>query len=91
MLRLFASAALGSVATALVFVTLVIPTVRENWRAQGHNEGAIQARSEAATTLRSALRGEPTNCDRLRTLFNVKTTTVHLVNCSGIKTVRVEE
>jgi hypothetical protein len=41
-LRVFLPAVLGSAATALAFMVLVIPTVRDNHRAQGQNEGSIK-------------------------------------------------
>jgi hypothetical protein len=41
--------------------------------------------------LQSALHGESATCERLRPLFEVKTSTVHLVNCGGVKSVRVEQ
>ena len=89
MIRTFSAFLIGVACTALVFLTYAIPNVRENWRAQGFNEGQTSARWEIAAKLGREFPGRPQNCKDERTLFEVKTTAVHVSDCETGKQINV--
>lgn len=85
------SALTASAVTALVFVALVVPSVQDNWHAQGKNEGRVEALLEVSVKLQAKVRNDPANCSDPSPLFDVKTSRVQVVQCSGIKTVQVQQ
>ena len=80
---------IGAACTALVFTTYAIPNVRENWRAQGFHEGQISARWEISERLRNEFPTKQQNCKDERKLFEVKTTTVYVLDCETGKQINV--
>ena len=81
MFRHLLSFMIGAAITALMFVALVLPVVRENWRSQGYNEGSISARWEISEKLKREFPDQHTECGDGRNLFDVKTTSVYVVDC----------
>lgn len=77
-------------ATASVFLVFVVPEVRESWRAQGFNEGRTSARWEIAETLEKEFPDRPNECRDRRNLFDVKTTSVYVLECPQGKQIYVE-
>jgi hypothetical protein len=91
MIRVVVSAVLSSAATSIFFLAVVVPTVRQNWREQGQNEGSIAARVDIANKLRAELNGQSSACKLQHSLFAVKATAVDFVDCGSFKSVRVQE
>ena len=89
MIRHLFTLLLGAFCTAAVFVFLVIPLVRENWRAHGFNEGNISASWEISEKLEKEFPKEPSNCGPARTLFEVKSTSVYVLDCPQGKRIHV--
>ena len=89
MIRTLLAFVFGVACTALVFFTYAIPSVRENWRAQGFNEGHISARWEISQKLGKEFPEKPQNCKDERTLFEVKTTTVYVSECETGRQINV--
>ena len=81
--------AIGALGTAGAFVFLVIPAVRENWRAQGFNEGSVTASWEISEKLEKEFPKEPVSCGNGRTLFEVKSTSVYVHDCPQGKKIHV--
>jgi hypothetical protein len=81
MFRHLLSFVIGVAITALAFVLLVVPIVRESWRAQGFNEGSISARLEISEKLGREFPGKPIECGDERSLFDVKATSVYVLDC----------
>ena len=63
--------------------------MRENWRAQGFNEGHISARWEISQTLGREFPEKLQSFKDERTLFEVKTTTVYVSECETGKKINV--
>ena len=91
MLRILLSAVASSILVALVFIYLVLPSVRESWRLQGQTEGRTEALVEVSGKLRVATKEQAATCQTLSQVFSVKTTVVHLANCNGVKSVIVQD
>lgn len=89
MIRTLLSFVFGVACTALVFLTFTIPSVRENWRAQGFNEGQVSARWEISRALVREFPEKQRNCKDERTLFEVKTVIVYVVDCETGKQISV--
>jgi len=89
MFRHLLSLVFGVAVTALVFVVFVVPYVRENWRAQGFNEGSISARWEISEKLEREFPVKPNECGDGRNLFEVKTTSVYVLDCPQGKLIHV--
>lgn len=83
---------LGCAVMAIVGLLVVLPNVRENGQAVGINDGSIAARSEIARKIPSALGSDVTRADREQeSLFDVKASSVVVVERNGVKTLRVLE
>lgn len=89
MIRHLFTLVIGALGTVGAFVFLVIPVVRENWRAQGFNEGSISASWEISEKLEKEFPKEPSNCGSGRTLFEVKSTSVYVLDCPLGKRIHV--
>jgi hypothetical protein len=92
MKKLLLSAVLGFALACAVFYVAVLPEVRSSWLAVGENNGSIAARYEIATHLKREFgTTEVHSCSNPRELFGVKTTSVVIVDCNGVKSIRVHE
>jgi hypothetical protein len=80
---------ISALGTAGAFVFLIIPVVRENWRAQGFNEGSISASWEISEKLEKEFPKKPSNCESGRILFEVKSTSVYVLDCPQGKRIYV--
>lgn len=89
MIRHLFTLVIGALGTTGAFVFLVIPVVRENWRTQGFNEGSISASWEISEKLEKEFPKEPSNCGIGRTLFEVKSTSVYVLDCPQGKRIHV--
>jgi hypothetical protein len=89
MLRHLLSLLVGATCTAVVFMALVVPSVRKNWRAQGFNEGSISSSWDIAEKLAKEFPGKPIGCGNGRTLFEVKSTSVSIHDCEQGKRIHV--
>lgn len=72
---------MGVAITSLAFAFVVIPVVQENWRAQGFSEGSIHALWGIAEKLAREFPDKPKDCGDNRSLFDVKTTSVLVLDC----------
>ena len=81
MIRHLFTLVIGALATAGAFVFLVIPVERENWRVQGFNEGSVYARWEISEKLEKEFPEDSASCGSGRTLFEVKSTSVYVLDC----------
>lgn len=89
MIRTLLAFVIGAACMTIAFLTYAIPNVRENWRAQGFNEGQISARLEISDRLGREFPEKPNNCKEERTLFEVKTTVVYISDCPTGKQISV--
>jgi uncharacterized membrane protein YciS (DUF1049 family) len=85
------STVLGAVIAAGVFLIFVVPSIRQNNQAVGFNNGLIHARWEIATRLPLVLSRDFEATEKYETLYDVKTTTVVIVERTGIRTLRVRQ
>ncbi len=89
--KVLAGLVLGCLVTAVLVWAVVLPQVRESYRAVGFNDGTIAARSEIAGKIPAALGSDLSKAERQQVLYSVKTTTVVIVERNGVKTLRVIE
>ena len=89
MIRILFAFVMGAVCAAIAFLTCVIPSVRESWRAQGFNEGHISARWEISEKLGKEFPPQPQKYKNERTLFEVKTTAVYVSDCETGKQIHI--
>ncbi|MAM89527.1 MAG: hypothetical protein CME36_19690 [unclassified Hahellaceae] len=92
MIKFLAGVAFGVVTTGSLFLLWLLPETRENYRAVGHNDGEIDAKYEIAAAIerelgRDVVQGEFSRPHQL--LFEVKSSSVVVVERDGVKTVRV--
>jgi hypothetical protein len=90
MIRVVVGFILGCAVTAAVFLVAIVPTVRDNWRAQGKTEGTVSALATVAVGLRQAA-WKTAGCADTRELFRLKTTSVWLVDCQGTTQINVQD
>ncbi len=82
--------AIGIIISSLVFVFYLYPSTKSSWRNQGFNEGEIAAKTEIANSLRNEFK--PYQKEKIiSTLFNVKATSVYIVEREGEKSIKVHE
>jgi len=82
---------LGCVLSALVVYYVVLPRTRESYLAVGKNSGAIDAKAEIANLIPRKLGGDVSRDENYEPLFEVKATSVVIVERNGVKTLRVIE
>ncbi len=90
MFRLFLSFTGGAILASLAFMWVLIPTIRENWRAQGFNEGSINARWDISEKLKKEFPFGSSKCESQRVLFEVKTNTVYISECPDGRKIHVQ-
>jgi hypothetical protein len=90
MFKLVAAAIAGAVSASAVFAFLLLPAYRDNYLAVGATNGAIDARGQLATRLKSEFSPSP-SCSIQSVLFDVKSTSVYVVTCDGGKSILVED
>ena len=69
---------------------LVIPEVRNNWRAQGQNEGHLGANVEMHEKAEKYF-PKVSSCRFLETLGGAKPSTIDIVDCGSYRTLKVTE
>lgn len=89
-MRYIASAFLGFAISGALFVLFVIPQVRQNWRAQGQNEGALAANVRMHKTAEKYF-PKTSTCSFVETLGGAKPNTINIVDCGSYKTLTVTE
>lgn len=91
MRKLFIGFVFGCLLVAGIVYLVVLPEARESYRAVGFNDGSIAAKSEIAAKISSSLGMDLSAQEPKQILFDVKTTSVVVVERSGVKTLRVAE
>lgn len=91
MVKHLISATLGAAMVAALFHFVLFPAHRDSYLAIGEVNGAISAKSELVTTLKREFPLVPESCAVKSTLFEVKSTTVYVVDCNGSRFLSVHE
>lgn len=90
-MRLALAAIAGAIVSAVALYFGFLPHFRENYIAIGHSYGKIDARWEIAERLKREFPHATSACAIRSTLFEVKSTTVYVANCSGATSILVKE
>ncbi len=88
MWKIFAGFVLGAITAAAITWFFVIPQTRESYRGVGYNDGQISARLEIADHINRKLGNDLIPSEPRETLYNVKSSSVVVVDRNGVKTLR---
>jgi len=80
---------LGCVAAASIAWLYVIPQTRESYRSVGFHAGRISAQWEIADQIEKKLGGDLLATEPREALYNVKASSVVVVERNGVKTLRL--
>lgn len=83
--------ACGCAAAAGIFYFLLVPEMRDAYRAVGFNDGTVSAKLDVAQRVKTALGSDLSPLEPKQTLFQVKSTSVMVVERNGVRTIRVVE
>lgn len=89
MLRIFIGFVLGVVTCSFVFMILIVPGVKDSYRRVGFNDGLIDAKIGIADLVSSELGSDVVHNEPQKIFFDVKATSVMVVERNGVKTLRV--
>ena len=87
--RYLLSVLLGFIAASAIFVFLIIPQVKDNWRAQGQNEAALRTNRDIYMKAEKYFSRSLTSCKYITTLAGAKPATIDIVDCGSYRTLEV--
>lgn len=90
-MRYIASAAAGFVLASLLFMLIVAPRVKQNWRAQGQTEGALNANVDMHRRAAKNFQNQSMDCKFVETLGGAKPGRIDIMDCGTYKTLQVVE
>jgi hypothetical protein len=90
-MKYIASGAAGFLLASLVFMFVVVPQVRQNWRTQGQTEGALSANADMHKRAAKSFPEKVMNCTFVETLGGAKPQRIDIVDCGAYKTLRITE
>ncbi|MDO5653084.1 MAG: hypothetical protein Q4G39_03165 [Brachymonas sp.] len=79
---------LGAATVTAVAWIIVVPQTRDSYRNVGYNDGRISAQSEIADQIDLALGSDLQATEAQKVLYNVKSSSVVIVDRNGVKTLR---
>jgi hypothetical protein len=88
MVKTLASFVLGAVVAAVIAWLFVIPQIRESYHGVGYNDGRVSAQSEIADQIDKAFGNDLLPTEPREVLYNVKSSSVVVVDRNGVKTLR---
>jgi hypothetical protein len=91
MRNLMISFASGCAVASAIFYFLIVPEIRDSYRAVGFNDGTISAKLDVAQKVKGVLGRDFSTQEPHQPLFEVKSTAVVVVERNGVKTIRVVE
>lgn len=81
----------GCAVAAGIFYFLLVPEIRDSYRAVGYNDGTISAKLDVAQKVKGIFGSDLSTNEPHQQLFVVKTTSVVVVERNGVKTIRAAE
>ncbi len=89
-MKFFLGIVVGITISSLVFILYLYPSTKSSWKNQGYNDGEIAAKSDIANSLKNEFK--PYQEEKIiKTLFNIKATSVYIVESNGEKSIRVHD
>lgn len=88
-MKIIASALGGFALASLLFLLVVYPQVKNNWRMQGQSEGSQKTNVDVYQTASKFFPNKMPNCSPVAVLAGAKPEVVEVVDCGAFKTLRV--